>query len=297
MDKLVIQKDNKLIQSAVNRFDYKQNQLMCLLLGKYVNTKEQECIDTTITVNELRNALNLTDGKKNYDTIRKAINSFAENSSVGIYDEVNQKYIWRPFFDEITLDINKKNITFSWNQKMKPHLINLKSKFTQYLANDYLKLKSVYSQNLYEQMKSYENWENTYKQKKIITVDELRKVMQVNGKKTYNEFKKFNELCLKRAIKDINKHTDIFVQMETVKKGRTVTGCIFTIKSKNEKFDYNGCWLTGNEVNDIISKFGKNKINELGKIKKENKQYYTLLRQGNKSDYDIIINFIEQDRK
>ena len=32
------------------------------------------------------------------------------------------------------------------------------------------------------------------------------------------------------------------------------------------------------------------------KIKKENKQYYTLLRQGNKSDYEIILNFIEQDK-
>ena len=299
-DKLVVQKDNELIRKSINQFSYKQNQLMCALLGKYVNTRDNYCIDTTISIDELRQTLELTDGKENFESIKKALNDFGRNGSVGIYDgsdPKNPKWIWRPYFSQITLQ--ETSVIFEWNPEMKDDLIGLKSKYTAYLANDYLKLSSVYSQNLYEQMKSYERMPN--RPQITFTIDDLHRIMQTQKIKTYKNFNQFKTRCIERAIDDINEKTDIFVEFETVKDKkdkRKAAGLSFAIRSKKEHFNYNGCWLSGEEINNIIyTHHAKHKIYELERIKKENKQYYTLLRKGNKSDYDIILNFIENDKK
>lgn len=294
-ERAVIKKDNDLIRKAINQFSYKQNQLMCALLGKYVHTKGDYCIDTIISIDELRQALELSDGKDNYEAIKKALNDFGRNGSVGIYDAVNEKYIWRPYFSQITLD--KTNVKFEWNPAMKEDLIGLKNKYTSYLANDYLKLSSVYSQNLYEQLKSYQPMPKI--PQVVFSIADLHRIMQTEKKKSYKNFNLFKTSCIRRAIDDINEKTDIFVEIETVKDKkdkRKAAGLSFSIHSKEEYFNYHGCWLSGDEINDIVyNHYAKYKIVDLGKIKKENKDYYTLLRKNNKSDYEIILNFIKQD--
>lgn len=298
-DKLVIKKDHELVRRAINKFNKKQNQLMAILLGKYVHTKDKYCIDAEVSIDEFRQIMELkSDGTNNYKRIKAAVESFAENSSVGIYIEENGKgkWIWRPYFSEIILDDTM--VKFKWNPAMYSDLLEFKNQWTGYLANDYLKLSSVYSQNLYEQMKSYQNMPK--KPQITFTVADLHRIMQTQSVKTYKVFNQFKTRCIARAVDDINEKTDIFIEYETVKDNkdsRKVIGLSFTIHPKNEYFNYNGCWMTGSEINDIISKGRKNKLLELGRIKKENKQYYTLLRQGNKSDYEIILNFIEQDKR
>ena len=297
-EKLVIQKDNYIIQNTINKFSYKQNQLMCVLLGKYVHTKNNECIDTIINIDELRQALGLTDGTDNYRQIQKSVIDFGENGSVGVWEEISKgrwAFVWRPFFKKITLIDNK--IEFIWNDEMKEYLINLKSKYTAYLANDYLKLNSVYSQNLYEQMKSYQNIPK--KTQVMFLVTDLHRIMQTEKVKNYQTFNKFKTKCIERAINDINENTDIFVEIQVVKDEkdkRKAVGIAFTIHAKEDYFSYNDCWLNAREISEIIyTHKAKHKINELANIKKEKPDYYTLLRQGNKSDYQIIINFIRQD--
>ena len=268
---------------------------MCVLLGKYVHTKDDYCIDTTISIMEFQKALDLTDGKDNLVAIKNAVEKFGENGSVGIYDENRKKYIWRPYFKQIELD--KTYVKFIWNDAMKEDLIDLKIKYTAYLANDYLKLNSAYSQNLYEQLKSYQNMPT--RPQVIFTIEDLHRIMQTEQKKTYKNFNTFKTMCIGRALDDINGKTDIFVEIETVKDKkdkRKAIGLAFTIRPKFEYFDYNACWMNADQINDIIYNHkSKNKILDLGRIKKENPDYYTLLRQNNKSDYDIILNFIRQD--
>lgn len=217
----------------MNRFTYKQNQLMAILLGKYVNLKTDECINTTVSVDELRSVLGVaSEGGNVYERIRRAIELFGERGSVGIYTEKDgkPKWTWMPYFTKIELTEN--NVTFEWNEGMKPYLIKLKNNYTQYLSNDYLKLKSIYSQNLYEQLKSLENYEKQYKKKPQISIDDLRNALQVEGKKAYKKFKYLNDEIIKKAIKEISDVTDITVKYYLIKKGRTVVAVEFDIKRK-----------------------------------------------------------------
>lgn len=81
------------------------------------------------------------------------------------------------------------------------------------------------------------------------------------------------------------------------KDKRKAVDIAFTIRTREEYFSYNGCWLNADEINEIIYKHkAKDKIVDLDKIKANRKDYYTLLRKGDKSDYQIILNFINQDK-
>ncbi len=295
ISEMLIRKDNWLVQKTINKFSKGQNRLMCLLLGKYVNLNTDTCMNTTLSVEEFRQALELSDGEKNYARLRKEVMRFGENGSVG-FVRLNKKgepeYVWMPYFSKIELSEN--NVEFQWNPNMKPHLIDLKDNYTQYLASDYLKLKSIYSQNLYEQLKSVEKYETAYRKLPRFTVEELRKIMRVDKK--YPSFHSFKTVCLARAIKEINEVTDLYVEMETEKSGRSVVACLFRIRAKNERFEYNGCLLSQNEIDNIIYRYkAKNKIYDLARIKKTQPDKYKKLRHGGKSDYDIIINFISRD--
>ncbi len=296
-NKLVVRKDNWLIRETINKFSKGQNRLMCLLLGKFVNLNDDSCLDTSLSVDDFRQALGLTDGEKNYARLRKEVMRFGENGSVG-FVRLNKKgepeYVWMPYFSKI--ELRENDVEFQWNPNMKPHLLNLKENYTQYLASDYLKLRSIYSQNLYEQIKSVQNYYKQYHKDPEFTVEEIRKFMRVDGKKAYQTFNHLKTKCLNKAIDEINEVTDIHVDMTVNMQGRRAISCSFHIREKNERFEYEGCWLNQNEINEIIyTHKSKNKIYDLARIKQTQPEKYKKLRHGGKSDYDIIINFINRD--
>lgn len=298
--KYVIQKDNEIVRNAVNRFSYKQNQLMAYLLSAYVHTQGKKFINTVIPVGEFIKIMGIESvGGKNYSEVKKAIDSLSERNSVGIYNPTDESYTWRPFFKKIKL--TKTQVEFVWNDEMYPDLIQFKNKYTQYLANDYLKLRTLGSQNLYEQLKSYQSVK--FKPQVTFTQTDLIRILRVEDSKSYQKFNKLKSTALARAIKDINDKTDIYVEIENVPdpmdKRRAIAIEFYIYEKKDKQINYHGCYLTSAEINAIIKRHGKHKILDLGRIKRENQRYYTLLRNtsggGLRSDYDIIMNFIKQD--
>lgn len=111
-------------------------------------------------------------------------------------------------------------------------------------------LRSIYSQNLYEQMKSIENYEKTYHKLPQITVAELRKIMKVEGKKAYETFNHFKTKCLNKAINDINSYTDLNIEMIPIKQGKSVVACQFKIRKKVSENIKNTIDIEEKEINE-----------------------------------------------
>ena len=228
-------KSNKLIQNKLTHFDTMQNKIMCVLISRFVNNVKDEFTDTTISVNELRKILGYkTDGGNAYKAIISAIDKLANNDTIGTLEYNESKgefeYVWRHFFEEIKL--TKDGCSFKWSDSMKPYLAQLSEKYTQYLQSDYLKLTSEKSQNLYEYLKSYENYENVYHKKPEITLEEHYKLFKLNKNDSRVNFKRLNDSILKKCINEINELTDIEVSYETKKEGRKVVAIIYDIKKK-----------------------------------------------------------------
>lgn len=78
---------------------------------------------------------------------------------------------------------------------------------------------------------------NAYKKEFCITVDELKKYLRCENKETYDTYKNFNKLLLKKSVAEINAKTNLTVEYKagtkSGSKGNKVTGIIFRIIRKD----------------------------------------------------------------
>lgn len=114
------------------------------------------------------------------------------------------------------------------DEDLVPYLFDLGQKFTQYQLYNILAMKSSFSVRLYELMKSY-----AYQKTKTFDVDELKRLLMIDGLKTYDNFNNFRTKVLDKARDEINDLTDITVYFETMTKGRKVVKVKFRIDEKN----------------------------------------------------------------
>jgi len=117
-------------------------------------------------------------------------------------------------------------VTLKFNPDLKPYMLQLKEKFTQYQLANVLAMKSKYSPRIYEILKCNEFKKQGYIE---IEVGELRKLLKAeNIYPLYADFKRF---ILLQAQKELKKLTDIDFSFEEIKTGRKVTSIRFHIKA------------------------------------------------------------------
>lgn len=88
-------------------------------------------------------------------------------------------------------------------------------------------MQSQYSIRLYELLKSYENMNG-----QIFEVIDLRKLLNLSDEVLADWFD-FKRFVIERAIKEINKFTDIMVKYEPIKKGRKIFEVKFYVYTKS----------------------------------------------------------------
>ena len=125
---------------------------------------------------------------------------------------------------------------------MKPYLLNLQERFTQYELLYTLAMKSQYSIRLYEIFKSYE-----YLHTKMYEINELKKILMCEH---YTRFPDFKRKVLNIALREINEFSDIMVEYKLLKESKRFAKIEFNItikKGMNEKMTIWG------KIDDIIN--------------------------------------------
>lgn len=105
----------------------------------------------------------------------------------------------------------------------------VKEFFTQYLLSQTANLTSVYSARLYELLIQ---WKSTGKTP-IFELSSFRDQLGIAANE-YKTMSNFKTRVLALAIEEINSKTDITVDYEQQKKGRTITGFSFKFKQKKK---------------------------------------------------------------
>ena len=108
-----------------------------------------------------------------------------------------------------------------FNGHMAPFLLDLQQCFTQYSLIEYLKLPSIYSQRIFEILKSWSRMPEV-----IISMAELHRMLDSPSSFRAN-FKEFRRWVLEKAHKDITAHTSFWYEWEPVKAGRSVEAIRF----------------------------------------------------------------------
>lgn len=145
-------------------------------------------------------------------------------------------------------DYEKGFITAKFNTGMKPHLLELKKRFTTLNYFELMDLPSFYSQRIYEILKSWEKPEGFVE----LGLEAFYDMISF-PKEMREDFSCVRRKALEKADKDINSRTDLQYRWEPVKEGKKVVGLRFIIgergkvtqhrnKAKNEEMTRKEAW-------------------------------------------------------
>ena len=122
-------------------------------------------------------------------------------------------------------------IRLRFSEEIAPLITRLEKEFTFYRLELVSKLTSIYAIRIYELLLQYRDIGE-----RPFNLDELKHILGLNltdynGRTGVSDFKK---RVIDIAVKQINEHTDICVDYQNIKDGRSVIGILFTIKAKPE---------------------------------------------------------------
>lgn len=122
--------------------------------------------------------------------------------------------------------ISKKGILkIGFHPDLKEHYLQL-NQYIKYNLIEFMLLPSIYSQRLFEFLKSWDDRKET-----IIELKELHEML--DSPKSFKEsYKDFRRFVLEKAHKDILKFTNIYYSWEPIKKGRAVYAIKFIFGKK-----------------------------------------------------------------
>lgn len=126
-----------------------------------------------------------------------------------------------------------------------PFITRLEEQFTSYELTQVASLASKYSIRLYELLMQ---WKNVGKMK--ISLEDLRAKLGLE-QDDYTVMGDFKRSVLDLSVKQINEHTDIKVDYEQHKKGRSIAGFTFRMKQKEKKLPA----ATEPTVSELFAKF------------------------------------------
>ncbi len=244
MKNSLVVKDNVLINASYN-LELTEQRLMLLAI---INAREMGQGITSDSKLEIR----ASDYAKHfnvsidasYKALKDAVNNLfnrqfsyiAEYKKTGKTGIVRSRWVSRVFYvDELAI----LEITFA--PDVVPLITRLEQHFTSYQLEQVTHLSSKYAIRLYELLIA---WRNVGKTPQL-TLAEFRAKIGVEDIE-YVAMNDFKKRVLEPSIAQINQHTDITVDYEQHKAGRTITGFSFTFSQKKQAKD-----VTPNEKKSV----------------------------------------------
>lgn len=225
----LIVKDNALINASYN-LDLVEQRLILLAIvearesGKGINANDPLTVHAESYINQFNVHRNTA-----YQALKDACDDlFARQFSYQSLSEkgnvINHKSRW---VSEVAYIDNEAVVRLIFSPAIVPLITKLEEQFTKYEMQQISNLTSAYAVRLYEILIA---WRSTGKTPLINLIDFRKKigVLETEYKRMY-DFKKY---VLDIALKQVNEHTDITVNVEQHKVGRSITGFSFNFKQK-----------------------------------------------------------------
>ena len=224
----LIVKSNNLIEASYRLTT--QEQRVILLVSSMIKADDKDFQEYYIDIKSFMNLIGVT-GKSKYEEIKEITKKLRERTIV-LKDLEKNTETQMGWVSSFTYFNNEGYVQIMLDPKLKPFLLNLKERFTQYQRKYVIQLKSFYSIRLYELLKQYEKVKERY-----IELDALRKILGIkpNEYKLYGNFK---NKVLKKAEAELPEKTDLKFKYKEKKQGRKVVGIYFFIEPNNQITPY-----------------------------------------------------------
>ena len=227
----LVQKSNPLQSLSETKMTLAEFKILDAYLSKInSHNPEERCV--TFDKGELESLLGVTQ-IKNKDLSDRIDNLF---KVVTIQDpDKPNKFTKIALFScaECTQDDNGQwTIKLACSPEAMEYIFNIESiGYLRYRLKNVVNLTSRYSYILYLYLES-----NRFRGSWMIPLDDLKKTLCCTAD-TYSEYKRFNDLVLKKCQKELSQKTDIAFDYVALRRGRKVTGVQFIIKTHQNATD------------------------------------------------------------
>ena len=228
---LTVAKDNCLCQTAYaqgkeNDLNTYQHQLLLITVAR-IKKEDEELKTEEISFREFMDIMNIAVGGNTErmiaDSVENLVNkSFIVKNAAGEEEEL----FWVD--PEVThADWEKKVIYIQLNSDLKKYLLNLDGNFTSFQLGFVTNFKGKYSFKVYEYLHSYVGLG-----KLIVRREDALKLL---GNSCYRHIADFDRFVLKKAVDEINQHSDIIVEYYRRIERKTITHYFFKIRKKEQE--------------------------------------------------------------
>lgn len=218
-----ITKANDIIQKA--RYDLSLQELKilayCFSLIK-PNDKEGQTYTFSIADFCQICGISLHSGK-NYEDVKKTLKDLRDKSFWLTKEDGNECLIG--WLSSVETSRKTKKITIRFDINLEKYIHDLMGNFTQYSLLSTLPMKSTYSFRLYELLKSY-----AFQYTHVFGLEELK--IQISATQ-YTRYPDFRRRVIEPAVIEINRYTDIEINYEPIKTGKSVTEIRFYIRQRD----------------------------------------------------------------
>lgn len=215
----LVVKSNELIEA---RHSLSMNeQKMILYAVSKINKNDKQLNKIRIKARDFIDLLDVT-SKDRYGAVKNIAKSLT-TESIHIEKE-NGGWILLTWLSSAEYIPNEAIIEMEFSEKLIPYLLQLKENFTRYELQNVIYMRSRHSIRLYELLKQYQ----TIGVRRF-SLDEFREFMDLKG--SYPRTYDLEKHVVKVAIEEINDLTDIRIDYDRYREGRSIAGFIFMINS------------------------------------------------------------------
>lgn len=223
-----VRKANVLIQKS--RFSLTtQQQKIILYLISQIQPWDEEFMTYNFNLLEFAKVCGLEfKGGKDYTDIKEQIRKIADKSMWILLEDGETQSLIR-WIENPKIKIKSGIIQLRLNEDLKPYLLQIKERYTEYQLIYTLHFKCKYSIRLYELICSI-HFHDLQSYKKIFTLEQIKKLL---GCENYTVYRDFRRDVLDKSINEINRYSDKTVTYEPITVGRKVVEIELTITTKN----------------------------------------------------------------
>jgi plasmid replication initiation protein len=222
-EKLLVTKSNNLVEAGY-KLTLNEQRLVLMMISQLDGRKPiPKNGDFTITANSFAEAFDIS-VKQSYEILDEAASRLYERD-IKTFDKkakTRGRFRW---VDGVKYWDGEGKVTLRISRHIAPYLSLLHQQFTTYDLKQVTKLNSSYSIRFYELLIQF-----LKTGERFISLEKVRALFELTTE--YPRFYDFKRRILKPSIDEINKHTDLVVEWDVKKKGRTITGLVFIFEKK-----------------------------------------------------------------
>ena len=228
-----ITKSNAIINSSY-RLSLNEMRIVLFGLSHIDPTSEDFPLFHQIHIKDLSEFYNIGEKDRGsfYDDIKHALITKFWERDFSYFDEAKGVNVKRRWLIGVEYGGKDGLLAYHFNPLIRSELQKLAKRFTSYFLSNVANMKSAYSMRIYEIAIMYLNASS--KQKTVFNkiISDLKHNLDISSK--YKKFSDMKKRVLEHARKEINRHSDITINYEVIKLGRSPHTVKFTVTRKNK---------------------------------------------------------------